>query len=164
MKDWRDCDFSFDVLNCFHEVFQMFRLLAGRSCQVLRLSQVVTKHPPVRVPHQLLQHLPLPASYSTCQGREDSKNSQMLGKISEKVTNMQLSFTCKVCSSRNTKIISKVAYSKGVVIVKCEGCENNHLIADNLGWWPDLEGQNNIEQIMAMKGENVDRGETVQIA
>ena len=88
----------------------------------------------------------------------------MLGKISEKVTNMQLSFTCKVCSSRNTKIISKVAYSKGVVIVKCEGCENNHLIADNLGWWPDLEGQNNIEQIMAMKGENVDRGETVQIA
>jgi len=66
-------------------------------------------------------------------------------------------FTCKKCSTRNSKLISKLAYNKGIVIVRCDGCKNNHLIADNLGWFPEISTRTNIEVIMAMKGETVRR-------
>lgn len=69
---------------------------------------------------------------------------------------MQIMFTCTVCNTRNSRKFSKLSYEKGVVIVECDGCKNNHLIADNLGWFPDT-GFKNIEEIMASKGEKIKR-------
>ncbi|XP_025267238.1 DNL-type zinc finger protein [Camponotus floridanus] len=83
---------------------------------------------------------------------ENDSNMKELGKLEGK---LKLMFTCKKCSTRNSKLISKLAYNKGVVIVRCDGCKNNHLIADNLGWFPEISTRTNIEVIMAMKGETV---------
>ncbi|XP_078604643.1 uncharacterized protein LOC144878186 isoform X2 [Branchiostoma floridae x Branchiostoma japonicum] len=79
--------------------------------------------------------------------------SETLGKVEPE--KMQLIYTCKVCQTRSVKIISKVAYTKGVVIVKCSGCNNNHLIADNLGWFSKEQGRRNVAAVLAGREDQV---------
>mmetsp|Transcript_13702 Transcript_13702/g.30261 ORF Transcript_13702/g.30261 Transcript_13702/m.30261 type:complete len:271 (-) Transcript_13702:12-824(-) len=64
-------------------------------------------------------------------------------------------YTCKVCETRSAKRFSEQAYRHGVVLVRCPGCGNLHLIADRLGMFDDEEGGWDIEKIMEKMGNRV---------
>lgn len=126
--------------------------------QVLRLGLRLTYarysaqryHPPT-----LCKPISMVPSYHERLMHDDvSDNDKKPDKLEGK---MKLLFTCKKCNTRNNKLISKLAYNKGIIIVRCDGCKNNHLIADNLGWFTDIRNKVNIEKLMAEKGETVRR-------
>ncbi|CAN6588751.1 unnamed protein product [Malus baccata var. baccata] len=64
-------------------------------------------------------------------------------------------FTCTVCETRSMKTCSRESYEKGVVVVRCGGCNNLHLIADHLGYFGK---PSNVEQFLAARGEEVKKG------
>ncbi|XP_024013508.1 uncharacterized protein LOC18020728 isoform X2 [Eutrema salsugineum] len=64
-------------------------------------------------------------------------------------------FTCKVCETRSMKTASRESYEKGVVVVRCEGCDNLHLIADHLGWFGE---PGSVENFLAARGEEFKKG------
>lgn len=94
-------------------------------------------------------------NYSTAiETTEDTPpdNSKQIGKV-EKAKRKLIEFTCKKCQTRNKKTMSTLAYETGIVIIRCDGCKNNHLIADNLGWF--TAEYRNIEKFMKLNGETV---------
>ncbi|CAJ1976739.1 unnamed protein product [Sphenostylis stenocarpa] len=64
-------------------------------------------------------------------------------------------FTCKVCETRSIKTVCRESYEKGVVVARCGGCNNLHLIADHLGWFGE---PGSVEDFLATRGEEVKRG------
>ena len=60
-------------------------------------------------------------------------------------------FTCEVCETKSVRSISKQSYHQGVVLVRCEGCDKIHLMADNLGWFEDKPV--NVEELMRRKNK-----------
>ena len=95
---------------------------------------------------------------------EDARNREVLRSIpGSKTTDdvMIIVFTCKVCNTRSARKMSKEAYNHGVVLIRCPGCNNLHLIADHLGYFDD--NSTNIEQILAQKGEKVTRMDDKQV-
>lgn len=64
-------------------------------------------------------------------------------------------FTCKVCETRSVKTVCRESYEKGVVVARCGGCSNLHLIADHLGWFGE---PGSVEDFLAARGEEVRKG------
>jgi len=71
-------------------------------------------------------------------------------------------FTCAVCSTRSAKKFSEQAYNHGVVLVRCPGCQNLHLIADRLGFFTDDEIDGNgdgtgwdIQKALEQRGDDL---------
>lgn len=92
-----------------------------------------------------------------------SQNNRII--VSDKASlvskKFKIQYTCKVCDTRNSHSVSRLAYRKGLVVAMCKGCESRHLIADNLGWTNHIggfdfdNGETNIEKYMANR-EGVD--------
>ncbi|OMH86261.1 Histidine-tRNA ligase [Zancudomyces culisetae] len=85
-------------------------------------------------------------SDSTEKVKEADPNAKNVGRF-------LIGFTCKVCKHRQYKSVSKRAYNEGVVLIKCDGCQNRHLFADHLGWFRD--SRLTIEDLMKENGEEV---------
>ncbi|XP_010555816.1 PREDICTED: DNL-type zinc finger protein isoform X2 [Tarenaya hassleriana] len=63
-------------------------------------------------------------------------------------------FTCGVCETRSVKMACRESYEKGVVVARCAGCNNLHLIADRLGWFGE---PGSVEDFLAARGEDIKR-------
>ncbi|XP_060208028.1 uncharacterized protein C24H6.02c [Lycium barbarum] len=68
---------------------------------------------------------------------------------------LMMVFTCKVCETRTMKTVCRESYEKGVVVARCDGCKNIHLIADRLGWFGE---PGSVEDFLAARGEEVKKG------
>jgi len=64
----------------------------------------------------------------------------------------KLQYTCNICETRNSHMVSRLAYREGVVVAICKGCKNKHLIADNLNATPGTGSGYNIEKYFKAQG------------
>ena len=46
-------------------------------------------------------------------------------------------YTCTICNTRSMKQFTERAYNHGVVIIKCPTCQQQHLIADRIGYFSE---------------------------
>ena len=80
------------------------------------------------------------------------------GASTGKGRTLAIIYTCKVCNTRSAKKFTERAYRHGVVLVRCPGCENLHLIADRLGMFEDKgeDGKGwDVEKALAEAGGRV---------
>lgn len=91
--------------------------------------------------------------------RKENSNNVTYNALSNLKTSsrhdLAMIFTCKVCETRSVKTVCRESYEKGVVVARCGGCNNLHLIADRLGWFGE---PGSVEDLLAARGEEVRKG------
>lgn len=81
-----------------------------------------------------------------------------VGSMHPQLEKFLMMYTCKICTGRNAQMVSKVAYSNGMVVSTCRHCKSKHLIADNEGKLDMGEYGKKIEEyLVEKKGEKVQR-------
>ncbi|KAL4955544.1 DNL zinc finger-domain-containing protein [Aspergillus filifer] len=86
----------------------------------------------------------------------DAANAEQNRTRREKEPAYQLTFTCKPCGERSTHRISKHGYHRGTVLIRCPGCENRHVISDNLKIF--FEHKMTLEDMLAQSGRKLTKG------
>jgi len=86
-------------------------------------------------------------------GHSETCNVDSSTEILQLTPTKYIEFICTVCKETVAKTFSKHSYEKGVVIIRCGGCKNLHLIADNLGFTGYSE--KNVEEIAENQGDAI---------
>ena len=148
----------------FHSYTICDRFQYAENCLVQDLSRSAAATAIGLVHHQVGSYsVRFPCGWTHPLGRIDSCQEVLKSIPGTKTTNdvMIIVFTCKGCGTRAARKMSKEAYNHGVVLIRCPGCNNLHLIADHLGYFDD--NSTNVEQILAQKGEKVMRMDDKQV-
>ena len=87
----------------------------------------------------VLSHTQIQKRYFSLKKNLSAKSAQF--KLGDVTPRLAISYKCKVCGTQNVQSFSRKSYDEGIVIVQCEGCKSNHLIADNLGWFSHVEAR-----------------------
>ena len=69
---------------------------------------------------------------------------------------MVVMYTCRVCETRSARRVSRAAYERGSVLLRCPGCRGLHVLADHLGYFDDAAVD--AAALLERRGERVRRG------
>ncbi|RUS20831.1 DNL zinc finger-domain-containing protein [Endogone sp. FLAS-F59071] len=127
-----------------------------RSALPTALPAIKTSRAPplfAAIAHNFHSSCPCPPLHEDHPKDDAQPSSPPADQPNQPKSQMLIAFTCKVCSHRTHHVMSKQAYTTGVVIIQCAGCKNRHLIADHLGWFRD--GSTTVEDLVRENGETV---------
>lgn len=131
---------------------------SARGIQTSAESSSVAEEEPAERRPQLSSSSSAEVSLQPCpDGGEPAsiKYSAMSSLKASSRHDLAMIFTCKVCETRSVKTASRESYEKGIVVARCGGCNNLHLIADRLGWFG---APGSVEEFLAARGEEVKKG------